>query len=462
MSWQQLLAAGRLIVKTKAPYFGAAVNGLAPREAPGLGTVAVTNKGVMMVDPVWLVENTAEEVAGLLVHEVMHVILRHCDRMMKAARDPKLSNDADDLSINPSVLEMGFQLPKKYPPLMPEQFGFPNGLTSDEYYARLKRMPKGPGGGGGSKGKGQGKGKGGAGGQGDPNDPNNQSGEGGQGNDDDHDHDGQGQPRTGQGWCGSCAGRPVPNEPDENKPGSGAEDNRTEQEMERMVRQVAEAVKSASAQRGKVPAGLQRWADEALRPPEIHWKTKLARITRTAIAWAAGATHHRYDGPSRRQAGLGFGEGKPVLPRLRHPIPKVAVIGDTSGSMGGSELAAVIRETNGILKAVGAEVTFAACDAAVHGGLVKVRSAKDLMSAMKGGGGTDMRPAFKAMERMRPRPEVVICITDGQVGDGFPTHAPKGMRVVSVLVGPHQVKPANWCECISIPHGKAFTEDEDF
>lgn len=459
------LASGRLLACEKAPYFRSVLHGLSPKEVPGIGTIGVTDRAVLLYDPEWVAERAPENMAALLVHEVMHIVLNHGRRGLLSGHDPRKSNIAGDLAINPLIEEMGFKLPEgENKGVFPEMYGFPRGLTQDEYYELLTKQEEQQGGGQGQKqkpGKGKDKGQGksgGQGGKGQPDQPNDEQGDGGQGGDDDHDHDGHGQPQdkpgAGQGWCGSCAGRPLPDEPDG---GPSDTDSRAPSEVERMTRAVAEAVRH-EAQRGRsnVPASLRRWAEDQLAPAEVDWRTQLARLTRAAVAWRDGAVDHRYDAPGRRQAGLGYGAGRPVLPRLRNPVPKVAVIGDTSGSMGADELASVLRETNGILKNIGAEVTFAACDAQVHG-VTKVRTARELGALLHGGGGTDMRPAFEALAKQRPKPEVIVCITDGQVGDGVPQYAPQGVKVLWVLVGPYQMQPATWGTTISIPYkgGKA-------
>jgi predicted metal-dependent peptidase len=94
-------------------------------------------------------------------------------------------------------------------------------------------------------------------------------------------------------------------------------------------------------------------------------------------------------------------------------------------------------------------VTLTVCDAEVHG-LRKIRKLEEALAMMKGGGGTDMRPAFAQAMDARPRPEVIICITDGLVGDGVPVTAPQGVKVVWVLVGRHRQIPVNWGEVIEV------------
>lgn len=472
--WRHILSTGRLICREKAPYFASILMGLVTTETPGLGTIGVTEHGHLLVDPEFLVQVTPEECAGLLAHEILHVMFEHVTHARQAGRDVRVIGVAQDLAINPAVVDMQFRLPGGdnagvFPEsqTFPAKDGFKRGLTADEYYNLLmkkieqeQQAAKGK-----KSGQGAGKGSSGAGGEGEPDESNDEHGEGGQGGDDDHDHDGEGptskalpkKPATGKGWCGSCAAREMPKEPGKD-PSTGA---RGEQEIERMIRQAAEEIQQAAAKgRGTVPAGLKRWADDLLKPAEIPWETKLARAFRGACAHTAGAADHKYDGPSRRQAGLGYGMGRPILPRLRLPIPLVDVIGDTSGSMGRPELGHVVSETNGILKATGANVRFCACDCR-NNGITKLKSAEDLVRALAGGGGTDMRPAFDAMMKQTPRPQIIVCITDGLVGNGFPKEPIPGVKVIIVLVGGHMQKipGTDWAETIVIPPGAPLKDE---
>ncbi len=475
---QETFSAGRLIARQKAPYFRAILLGLAAVETPGLGTIGVTEHGVLMLDWEFIRQVTPEEMAGLLVHEVMHVCLDHCARSRRANRDPRDGNTADDLAINPAIVDMGLVLPGGkltgvFPetPRFPAKAGFKRGLSSDEYYELLRTRRAQQQGKTGKSGKGSpqtGQGEAGAGGEGTPEEPNDEAGEGGSGGDADHENPGGGdsggandqngddqKPQAAGGFCGSCANRPMPGEPDAKNPAS-----RPTSEVDRMVRQVAEATREhAAKERGKVPAMLQRWADDILKPAEIPWQSKLGCIARAACAWRDGAVQHRYDAPSRRQAGLGFGPGRPVLPRLRMPVPNVTVIIDTSGSMSPHELGEAARETNGILKACGADVTLCTCDEAVSG-VTKVRSVQEACARLKGGGETDMRPAFKAVVKQRPRPDVIVCITDGHVGDGFPSKPIPGVKVIIVLVGHGAPAIVNteWAETVRVESAKKGVE----
>jgi predicted metal-dependent peptidase len=418
----EVLTAGRLLAKTKAPYFRALLLSFVLREVdkdiqrpPGFHTIGVTDTRIFIWDPQFVESISPEEMAGGWLHEAMHCLNKHGKR--RGPREPRLWNLAGDLAINPTIIAMGAKLPgiACFPAQYKQADGkaFPEGLSADDYYELLLKNPP-P--------------KGMAGGKGEP----------GEGDENDE------VVAIGKGFCGSCAGRPFQGEPDDSDP-----EGRSEGEMDRTIREVAEEIEAHARSKGigSIPAGLRRWAEDALKPAVIPWREKLAVLARRAVAWRPGAVDHRYDGPSRRQAGIGYGVGRPVLPRLRSPVPRVAIAVDTSGSMGQSELIDALTEAQGILKAVGAEVEFIACDAEVHENKV-VTNVGEMMRLLKGGGGTDFRPVFERLNRSRPRPEVVIFATDGY--GPAPATPPPNMKTVWLLVGGNEKAPAPWGDVVVV------------
>ena len=61
----------------------------------------------------------------------------------------------------------------------------------------------------------------------------------------------------------------------------------------------------------------------------------------------------------------------------------------------------------------------------------RVSSARQV--ELVGGGGTDMGAGIAAADALRPRPAITVALTDGYTP--WPDRAPKGMRVVLVLLG---------------------------
>ena len=125
---------------------------------------------------------------------------------------------------------------------------------------------------------------------------------------------------------------------------------------------MAQDVIAHSKLAGNVPGGLLRWAEEILNP-KINWRKVLAAELRRAVAEVSGAVDYSYRRPSRRAAVT----GNVVLPALRRPVPEVAVVCDTSGSMTEDLLAMVLAEVEGLMRALGLarQVRVLACDYAV-------------------------------------------------------------------------------------------------
>jgi len=490
LSPSQKLSTGRLMARERLPYFGAMLHALTPVEIPegALDTFGVLPNSVLLVDNAALRRWTIEETAAVLVHEGLHIVRDH-DKRRKAIGantygESRVWNLAADVEINDDLKDAGLTLPENA--IYPKTFGMEPGLTAEIYYGELMKMAQtcpicggnpndgdrdgdgngcgcdgscgedgcscGDGGDAedgqkdGKKGKGKGKkskGKKGKGKKGDGKQGGRQGGRC-------PFCDGPQKPGAGSGWCGSGGGRPVPGEPDMKSKSEQA--GRSEVELKSLRRQVAEQVREASEKsRGTVPAGLVRWAEAELAPPRIDWRTKLSQVARTAVGFRPGAVDFRYNRPSRRQSALGYGMGCPVLPALIRPVPQVAIAVDTSGSMSAEDLRIAVEESDGILKAIGAEVTFIACDAAV-GAVKPVRSARELAESLVGGGGTDFAPVFETVERLRPRPEVIVYATDG-CGPA-PLAAPAGVRVIWLLVGQYRQRPhfpaGEWGEFIDV------------
>ncbi|WP_373871556.1 VWA-like domain-containing protein [Actinoplanes utahensis] len=134
-------------------------------------------------------------------------------------------------------------------------------------------------------------------------------------------------------------------------------------------------------------------------------------------------------------------------------MPRVAVVVDTSGSMGPDELGAVLGEVAGVLRAVGIgrnRVTVLSCDADVHT-VRRVNTVGEV--TLEGGGGTDMRVGIDQALGGPERPHIIIVLTDGHTP--WPDTSPGSVRVVAGLVGDHAPEPPSWIESIHIPLGAA-------
>jgi predicted metal-dependent peptidase len=192
-------------------------------------------------------------------------------------------------------------------------------------------------------------------------------------------------------------------------------------------RRVAQVVRDFADRksRGLLPGGWQRWADQALAGPTIPWRRVLASAVRRAIAHAAGCHDYTYRRPGRRRI------PRIVTPAMRRPLVTVAVVVDTSGSMGQPEIDAALAEVRGVIQAAGIgsrRLVVLACDAAV-GAVSRVSRVDEVH--LVGGGGTDMRVGIAAAEASRPRPDVVVVLTDGYTP--WPEHPTRARLVVAII-----------------------------
>jgi predicted metal-dependent peptidase len=208
--------------------------------------------------------------------------------------------------------------------------------------------------------------------------------------------------------------------------------------------QAAHEIVEHARRAGNVPSGWRRWADLVLRP-SVDWRLALRAELRRGLAVAAGALDYSYSRPSRRQAAA----AEVVLPSLRRPVPDLAVVCDTSGSVTDQQLGRVLAEVDGIVRAVGVmarSLRVITCDAAAHEAQ-RVMHAREV--ELIGGGGTDMGIGIRAAARLRPRPTMIVVLTDGDTP--WPSAAPLGIPVVVGLLDETGPLPPNWARCVRIP-----------
>ena len=170
-------------------------------------------------------------------------------------------------------------------------------------------------------------------------------------------------------------------------------------------------------------AVVKRWAEEILTP-KVDWRAALRGAVRGAIGRAAGTEDYSFHRPARRSAAV-----RVILPSLVKPVPRVALTIDTSGSMGSKQLEQAIGEVKGVLRTVGQPIEVMSVDMEVH---TKQRVGRASQVKLEGGGGTDMGVGLVAACALKPKPDVVVVLTDGQTG--WPETQPNGIRVVIALL----------------------------
>jgi predicted metal-dependent peptidase len=231
-----------------------------------------------------------------------------------------------------------------------------------------------------------------------------------------------------EGSCGSCStGKKEAWEAGD--PAGGGEEGVLNAEAEAIRNKVAQDIQEMqrSQDRGTVPGHWARWADARLNA-KVPWGQLLRSVVRRSIYDVAGKMDFSYARPSRRQAAC----PQVIFPAMRAKLPQVAVVIDTSGSMGDDLLAQALAETGGVLKSFGASVALnvISVDAAIQN-VQKVFDAHKIQLA--GGGGTDMGVGIHYAEKIRPRPQVCIVLTD--MYTPWPDCGPDNMKVIIAALG---------------------------
>jgi len=407
------LAAARLWAATRFPYLATGVFGAEVIPDRDSGTVSVDENWRMHADPELTAGWTPAQLGSVLIHHVCHLLRTHGERAQGTGVRPDEAADwirAADAEINDDLVPAGLELPGR--PVLPRDLRAEDGLLAEQYFDGIRRAARAAEASGGTGPPGRGGASRAPAGAGADN-----------------------PGRSGQ-WldCGSGADG-IP------RPGQG-EGGLPRWLADLLRRQVAQDVITHGKQPGTVPAGLLRWAEEFLSP-KVNWRAVLAAELRRAIAEVSGAVDYSYRRPSRRSAVA----GPVVLPALRRPVPEVAVVCDTSGSMTEDLLAMVLAEVEGLLRALGLarQVRVLACDTAVAPAQ-RVSSARQVQ--LIGGGGTDMGAGIGAAAALRPRPAVTVVLTDGYTP--WPEQAPKGMRVVVGLLGKRAPEAPAWARAVRV------------
>jgi predicted metal-dependent peptidase len=154
----------------------------------------------------------------------------------------------------------------------------------------------------------------------------------------------------------------------------------------------------------------------------------LAAEVQAGVMRTVGMVDYSYRKPSRR----GAATPSVIMPTLERPIPDVAIVCDTSGSMTSDLLGRALSEVESILQRVGLQgsnVRVLSCDAEVHS--VK-RVSRASQVELLGGGGTDMGAGIAQALALRPRPSVIVVLTDGFTP--WPIERPQGAKVIIGLI----------------------------
>jgi len=451
------LVIGRAYVKQYAPYMCSTLYALVPSPVENLmklvgGPMGVSANLVLVYDPAWVEASSAIVVATGLMHECMHAQLLHV-RRGSGYEDPKRFNRAGDLFINSSmraqtkqvrvtgqkssngsniVTEPMWEFPDWA--LMPEQYGFPEGLTADAYYKLLEQYE--------SKSKSSSKpakcqhGKG---------DGEGENGEGG--HCPDCEAEGKGSPRILSGCCGGIAGNPIGKELEKEQ---SAEKGRSEANCKNVARETARAIKQhmeSQQGRGTLPGSWAELVEVSETVFDVPWRSKLANMARLSIGRIrSGGLDYSMRRPSKRSYLRGI-----TLPGLIGYDPVLFFIVDSSGSMGRGQIADALKVMSDVMLQTGIQhAWFMEADTDGKRTPILVTPADLRSIEILGRGGTDFRQAINFVDtEFFPRPHMTMYLTDG--AGVAPDVAPQNMQFIWCIVPtPYKAKPAEWGEIIEL------------
>nr|WP_238419205.1 VWA-like domain-containing protein [Streptomyces taklimakanensis] len=374
MDMEKLLTARLHAVKVR-PYLADALFALHVVEDRSVPTMAVDAHWRCYVSPGFVDRTPVEELAGVWVHEVSHLLRDHHGRSERYAREHRehgpgerlRRNIAADFEINDDIYGDGLSLPAGA--ALPSLLRLPDGLLMEEYLRTASMSGV----------------------------------------------------AADLAWLDCGSGADGQDRPWELGPGGAYGLSRQQRDAVRL--RVAEGIRGRP---GDAPEGWRRWADEAFHPSQP-WRQLLGAAVRSAASASGAGEDHSYRRPSRRSAGV----PGVLLPSLRRTPPRVCVVIDTSGSVSDAELGSALLEVAAISRAVGGRrdlVSVISCDAAA-GVAVPLCRAESI--ELVGGGGTDLRSGFARALRSRPRPDVIVALTDGQTP--WPSVQPPCRTVVGLL-----------------------------
>ena len=400
-------------------------------------TACVRADGLMAFNPAFALKILAEangiqKLYTVYLHELWHLVLRHgrrCQELGILADLFPLWNIACDAALNQSLHEMGRVFPESAPGIFPMKIsgvpgtglGLEVGKTAEWYFSRLLQNPPPP----------------------QPSGGGVMSGDCGDGVSQD-------KPSPGDGEGSGEAGQPSKGNFSAEEIGEAARSALSS------IRAAAENGKLEGLLKGNMPAGLQIEMDRLSRPAKVPWQEILRRELSMGCERRAGMADFVFGELSRKQAGVGWGDGCPILPGPTDYVVDIAIILDCSGSMMGTPLEEAVVEACGIVQEFG-QVRVLVADTEVYNDH-KVSSSQEILDMLRGGGGTDMTPAFSKLIEGDPQPTIAVCITDGYIGSSGPEPE---FPVVWCLTTQYETDVKCWGEIVKIHAARQPGELED-
>jgi predicted metal-dependent peptidase len=407
------LSRAKLRARAWMPYMSHILSSMRTIVSPEIGTMGVDEDCRLYVNPPWVEQLSANELAYVLLHEVLHVVLSHGRRRREALPNASEEqcywwNVAADLCVQQMLArhqrahepKHGVKIDGKVPETDIPFLAIPGlkvGMSTEAYYGILtsyfSRLPKDQRPKPGKKGTKKDGGK--------SLDPSNAS------------SNSDGVRR------------------DYEKPTRLSEQAGLRSKLSECEKKIAEMEAKGI---GTAPGELKQSIAARLRPQPDPFEL-LKAVTSKSVASTIGEEFYTYFRHSRRQ--------QPDAPRKRGVIrfsPECSIIVDTSGSMGSNRLRdrALTAVAQGLRKVQRPRVV---CFDTRVADARRLTSMKDFHWC--GGGGTNMAGACE-QEDKKQRPDAIVVITDGITGwPAKPTRA----RLIVALCAPSS-SPPKWAKVV--------------
>ena len=416
------ISQARTRLMVHCPFFGVLALKLNPKivgTGHSVKTAAVTPDGNGFFNVNFCATLTDKQLAGLLVHEVLHPAFQCFERgvnrnvmvMTSGGQIVSLWNVAHDYAIN-LMIDM-FDCPDiELPPDGLLDKKYKNWAAEEVYDTLSDQMSKDEDGRVGPFGK------------------PNKSGEEGE--------EGEGQPlwgvddmRADLGEDGCKLGTPI--------------SDAKKRELERYWKvAVAEAAQIHRQTKGDLPGAMEKIVGELIDPTQP-WEDVLSQW----MGEHGRKEDYTYSRPARRSLSV-FPDGNSFMPSLeKEGVDDMVILWDTSGSMNGREKV-ILSEVIGICEDMNMSLRVICVDTAVHSDQHDVREPEDV--DVKGGGGSDFRPGFELLDEEGYK-GVVVAFTDGYID--VPEVKPTHLRDCLWVIGEHDVDPARgkWGSVLKMNQG---------
>ena len=387
------MAAGRVWACERWPYLATGLLALDIVPTPGLGTFAVDTRWHVYVDPDVVDGWTAPQIGIVLNHELQHLLRAHADRAQAIGvsfEDRQSWNLAADAEINDDLFSDLWQVGDGLRPVLPRTLGQQDGHLAEHYFRHLI-------------------------------------------------------PKPGSSATGFVAG----------EEGSGVDGMARPWERDRsfgldaregvlLRRSIAVAVAAHARSGNHISDGLRRWAESETRTA-VDWRSVLASLTRAQATTKRGVSDYSYRHLSRRTPESGV-----ILPGMISAQIEVAIVVDTSASVSDQALAHAATEVAAIARIAAnsaGPLHLIPCDMAAARPR-RIFPNTTILPGIEGGGGTDMSAGIQASHALRPRPDVIIVITDGETP--WPQQKPIIPVIVALLDHGWAPPPPDWAHPVRI------------